>query len=225
MVKVASPEVEAREVEAREVEAVAAIAAGGDLDPQVARHANRLAAILVRLVHDPLADPEAFLDAVETSMSSSANALTVPEADALAQAGISLNGSTDDPRGVKALLGGVHRQLKDAQAALTTAQAATHLDVGASRIRQLIGEGSLLTLRNGDSRVLPSWQFTDDGYVPGIATFSQAAAAMHPYVLSQFMTRPNIDLEVEGEAVSPVEWLTSGGDVTRVATLVEDLEF
>lgn len=209
----------------RDTAKVVTIAAGADIDPQLARHANRLAAILVRLSHDPHGDPEAFLDAVETSMSASTSALTRHDLEALVEAGIDLTGSPDDPQGVKALLVSTQRQFKEAHAALTTAQAATRLGVGKSRIRQLIGDGSLMTVRLADERVLPRWQFTDDGYVPGIATFSTVAQSLHPFVLSQFMMRPSVDLQVDGEAVTPVEWLTSGGDPRRVATLVADLEF
>lgn len=189
------------------------------------RRRVRLARLVARLERDPDGDPDRFLDAVEASVGASASAFTQAELDGFAQAGIDVRGSATDPRGTVALYRGLVRQDLDARTALTVAAAAKHLGVSASRVRQLIGANSLFAVRAQDERRLPAWQFTTNGYVPGIASFAEAARELHPLALAQFMSRPNVDLLIDDEAVTPVAWLSSGGSVEEVAGLVAGLTY
>lgn len=206
--------------------AAAAVAAGSDdAHPEFEQRAVRLASILIRLTHEPGGDPDRFLDAIEVSMGANASALTQPEAEALERAGIILAGSDTDPTGVSELLAGHAQELLEQRQAWSVSRAASHLGVTASRVRQLLGADHLLALPGHDGRTLPRWQFTEDGYLPGIATFALAAKRLHPVALAQFMTRPNVDLSIDDDEASPVDWLTLGGDAHRVADLVEALAY
>ena len=59
--------------------------------------------------------------------------------------------------------------------------------------------------------------------LPGLEVIAEAAAGVHPLTLAGFMTRSDVDLEVDGEPVSPIEWLVAGGDPAAVADLAAGL--
>lgn len=102
---------------------------------------------------------------------------------------------------------------------LTVGEAAGLLGVTEGRVRHKIGRGDLYALPTGRRR-LPRWQFTDDGALPGLPTVVRALPEReHPLGVLAFMTTPQPELELDGGAVTPVEWLRAGGDPTPVARL------
>ena len=188
-------------------------------------HRSRLEEILDQLTHEPSTDPDAFLDAVEACAVANARALSRADAEGLRRAGISLEGHVDDPRGLRALVAGQSLVTDELDGALTVSETAARLGVSSSRVRQLIGGRHLLTVRHRDERVLPAWQFTDVSYLPGIPLLADAVSTMHPVALSRFMTHPNIDLRISGQAVTPAHWLALGGAVEPVAELLGSLAY
>ncbi|WP_347956137.1 hypothetical protein [Gordonia aichiensis] len=97
--------------------------------------------------------------------------------------------------------------------ALTTEQAAERLDVSTGRIRQRLTKRSLLAMKVGTGHRLPSFQFTGDGEVPGWAQVAPVfPESAHLTAVAYFMQHPHSDLTVVGEPVSPITWLTGGGD-------------
>ena len=108
--------------------------------------------------------------------------------------------------------------------ALTTAETAARLGVDPSRVRQLLAERRLLGVRQGGEWRVLDLQFTDHGLVPNIGTVLTALPeGMPPLVAASWLRTPEPDLRMAGAAVSPVEWLTAGGDPALAAQLAADL--
>lgn len=60
----------------------------------------------------------------------------------------------------------------------------------------------------------PAWQFTDSGTLPSLdQLLTTPGFSENPVKVSRFMCFPNSELEVEGECLSPREWLLNGLDV------------
>lgn len=111
--------------------------------------------------------------------------------------------------------------------AVPLAVAARRLGVSDSRLRQRIGEGELLSIRGADGRshLIPAFQLTEDGELPGLR---KVLAAIRPdtklLTIYGFFMTPQPDLESEdGEPMTPMDWLMSGEDVDAVAELASDI--
>lgn len=171
--------------------------------------------------------PEDLLAALARSavdLSDESNGLPTAERDALRRAGISLEGSPGDPSGAGQVALGLARSRRLRDDALTVAQAAAALKVTPGRVRQLVSAGAVVTLPGGESsHLLPAWQIVDGRLLPGLEAVASAAAGLHPLTLAGFMTRPDEDLVADGQVVSPVDWLLTGGDPDVVAQLVAGL--
>ncbi len=108
--------------------------------------------------------------------------------------------------------------------ALSTADAASRMGVDPSRVRQLLAERRLLATRDGGEWRVLDVQFTDDGLVPNIgAVVSALPDGLPPLAAAIWLRTPEPDLEVAGEPVSPIAWLSAGGDPERVRPLAADL--
>jgi excisionase family DNA binding protein len=99
--------------------------------------------------------------------------------------------------------------------ALTTREAAGLLGTGESRVRQRLKEKTLYGVKAGRENRLPAFQFEGGKEVPGIGeVLRHVDRSVHPVALSNWFTLPNPDLHLDEEeerAVSPREWLLSGG--------------
>lgn len=101
--------------------------------------------------------------------------------------------------------------------ALTIEAAAEHLRTSEADVMDRIRERSLYGV---EGALLPQFQFTADGLVPGIDRVLQAApAALHIVELWGWLTNTDPNLDVGGQPYSPRDWLLSGGDSTRVVEL------
>lgn len=108
--------------------------------------------------------------------------------------------------------------------ALSTADAASRMGVDPSRVRQLLAERRLLATRNGGEWRVLDVQFTEEGLVPNIgAVVSALPEGLPPLAAAIWLRTPEPDLEVAGEPVSPIAWLSAGGDPERVRPLAADL--
>lgn len=109
------------------------------------------------------------------------------------------------------------------ETALTTAEVAKLLRVSESRVRQLTGARRLAAL-SGKPRRYPRWQFTERGPVPHLDVVLPAAGpALDPLSLWRFFLTSDPDLVLDGEVVSPRDWLVAGADPDRVRELIADL--
>jgi hypothetical protein len=103
---------------------------------------------------------------------------------------------------------------------LTVKQVADRLHVTPGRIRQRLAGRTLLGVSDHGSWRLPAFQFTDDGGLPGLEVVLPAFPAdVHPLAVQRFLDAPHHDLEIDGEPVSPRQWLETGGDPHLVAEL------
>lgn len=111
--------------------------------------------------------------------------------------------------------------------ALTTREAAGLLGTGESRVRQRLRENTLYSVKAGRENRLPAFQFEGGKEVPGIGqVLKHVDRSLHPVALLNWFTLPNPDLylDEEGErAVSPREWLLSGGTPSVLVPLAEEL--
>jgi hypothetical protein len=107
---------------------------------------------------------------------------------------------------------------------LSVSQASDLLQVDQSRIRQRLTERTLYGVKFGRAWRLPRFQFTDNKQVRGLAqVLPQLPATLHPVAIQRWLTGPSADLELDGEAVSPLEWLEATGDASHVIAIARDL--
>jgi excisionase family DNA binding protein len=111
--------------------------------------------------------------------------------------------------------------------ALTTKEAAEVLEVGESRVRQRLIEGTLYGMKAGRENRLPAFQFEGGKEVPGIAqVLKHVERSLHPVAVLNWFMLPNPDLFLDEEEASPVSpryWLLCGGDPEVLVRLAEEL--
>lgn len=101
--------------------------------------------------------------------------------------------------------------------ALTLEAAAEHLRTSETDIVDRVRERSLYGV---EGALLPEFQFTDEGLVPGIDLVLRATPAdLHIVELWGWLTNIDPNLDVGGQPYSPRDWLLSGGDAARVVEL------
>ncbi|MFW5967716.1 MAG: hypothetical protein ACOCV2_09375 [Persicimonas sp.] len=113
------------------------------------------------------------------------------------------------------------------ESSFSTAEAAERLGVKPSRIRQRLQEPpSLYGFKDEDGAWrLPAFQFTDTGTLPGLGDVVPSLPdELHPLEILKWFESPNADLQFEGRAVSPRDWLSSGQRVEAVTELARALE-
>lgn len=108
---------------------------------------------------------------------------------------------------------------------LTTRAAAARCGVHESRIRQRLKERSLYGIKQGAAWRLPIFQFAGPRVVPGWERVLPALAeGLHPVSVYRWFTGPCVDLVgVDGQPLSPRDWLLAGGDVDAVVAQAADL--
>lgn len=181
-------------------------------------HESRLTAISTRAG----SDVDHVLDLLERASSPpTESGLTAADIVALESANIELPGAAEATLEGVLRGGAAAKRLTDT--ALSVEQAARELGVTPGRVRQRITEGELAATRRADGYLLPGWQFERGELVPGLKVVLHAAADIHPLTLQRFMTRPSVDLEIDGKSASPRAWLISGGDARAVVELAAGL--
>lgn len=104
------------------------------------------------------------------------------------------------------------------------AAVAKHLGVDRSRISQRLSEPSLYAFPHGDERFYPRWQFDEGSVLRGLRhALSAMDPGLHPLTVDHWLNAPNLELVVEEDPLSPIEWLRTGGRGDVVAALVADL--
>jgi hypothetical protein len=103
-------------------------------------------------------------------------------------------------------------------------EVAQRLGVTRARIRQRALDRSLLAIREGDEWRFPRAQFNDGAPIRGLPAVSLALPPdLHPVVAWRFLSEPNGDLELDEHAVSPIDWLRSGGSPDPVVAIAREL--
>lgn len=105
--------------------------------------------------------------------------------------------------------------------ALSVKAAAERLHVSESRVRQRLTARTLLGVERGGTWQLPAFQFTDDADMPGLSeVLPSFPEDVHPAAVLLFLDAPSSDLDVDGQTLTPREWLVTGGSARRVVELV-----
>ena len=124
---------------------------------------------------------------------------------------------------------------------LTTKEAAVRLGMAESRIRQMIARRMLYSVLLDNRRHIPAFQFAQRSGSRGRAVPSSSTAKgslipnitkvnaalpedLHPVEVQAWYTQPHADLFIGDDVdarVSPLDWLCSGGDLSRVAQLAQ----
>lgn len=103
---------------------------------------------------------------------------------------------------------------------------AAYLGVDRSRISQRVSARQIIFfLAPTGARCYPGWQFDDGRVLHGIAQVAETLRdALHPLVVDHWARTPNVDLlGPDDEAMSPIRWLMTGGDVDTVVELARQL--
>jgi hypothetical protein len=157
---------------------------------------------------------------------SAARTLSAGELDALKAVGLSAEpfseGSARDP---------LTRSITDYMALLetsySTSEAASYLQVDASRIRQRLRENSLFGIDYDGEKRLPRFQFERKQVLPGIREVIAALPAdLNPLDVAEWFLSPNPDLEIDAQEMplSPRQWLLKGHAVEPVVMLAKGFE-
>jgi hypothetical protein len=104
------------------------------------------------------------------------------------------------------------------------AEVAERLGVTRARVRQRAGERTLLAVREDDEWRFPRAQFADSAPIRGLPAVSLALPPdVHPVAVWSFLNEPTTDLALGDRAVSPLEWLRSGGSAEAVTAMAREL--
>mgnify|MGYP000051836510 CR=1 FL=1 len=143
----------------------------------------------------------------------SATELTAAEASVLQAGGFDLKESANnDPLAETAT---VFAALLNT--GLTVKEAAKRLGVQDTRIRQMLTERTLYGFHINHRWQIPAFQFADNALVPNIGRVNAALDPdLHPVAVYQWYVTPEVDLEMDGQPLSPLEWLKAGYPVAPV---------
>lgn len=157
-----------------------------------------------------------------TVLEPSTSSFTDSEMSVLTAAHVDLTGPAEGAATVElAGRAAAHRLVAEA---LTIDEAAVALAVTPGRVRQRLSAGELLHVRRADGQALiPRWQIREGRIVPGLKQLFAGAPELHPLAVARYMTAPHPDLELDDEAVSPSDWLLTGGDVEPVVELLHSV--
>lgn len=158
----------------------------------------------------------------------SANGLTSDQESILVEhGGITRPSRADAASAARVSLRALSSNLAEqTRTSISVSQAAERLHVDGSRVRHRLRDRALYGFKIGASVRLPVWQFgADDAPVPGLrAVLAALPSDLHPLEVGGFMSTANPDLTINGEPVSPRDWLEAGGDLTIVCEIAADLD-
>jgi excisionase family DNA binding protein len=150
--------------------------------------------------------------------------LTSSEESALNEGGVE-DVSDEDVRVVQAQAAAAYQDLR--ATSLTVEEAARRLGVNASRIRQRLADRSLYGLKDGNTWLLPAFQFRSRALVPGVsAVFRRLPPDISPLAAARWFTSPNPDLctrDTDERPLTPLQWLLGGNPPEAAAELAAAL--
>ena len=151
------------------------------------------------------------------------------EVEALQHGGFPLDDTQEETQSAADLVSQISAEYAViASTAIDTSEAAEWLHVKPSRIRQRIGDHTLLGIQGVENNwLLPRFQFDDKGReIPGMRRVLQSMEeGLHPITINGFLNAPQPDLysDLLQKPLSPKEWLKSGHPVGTVIDLARAL--
>lgn len=150
--------------------------------------------------------------------------LTAPEQAALAKGGVKPV-SDEDLKVVDAQVASAYQQLRTSS--LSVEAVARRLGVNASRIRQRLANRSLYGLKEGNTWLLPAFQFYAKTVVPGLEVVARKLPAdISALAVARWFSTPNPDLTTRDDderPLTPLEWLLGGNPPEAAAELAAAL--
>ena len=157
-------------------------------------------------------------------LSDEASTLTPPEESALTKGGVKPV-SDEEMRVLHARMASAYQQLRTAS--LSVEDAARRLGVNTSRIRQRLADRSLYGIKDGNTWLLPAFQFCADGLVPGVdVVVRRLPLDIGALAVARWFSNPNPDLSTRDDderPLTPLEWLLGGNPPEAAAELVAAL--
>jgi hypothetical protein len=117
---------------------------------------------------------------------------------------------------------GASRRARMIETALPLAEAARRMNVSGSRLRQRIGEGTLVAIQRPHGRgwLIPAFQITEKGELPYLArVLSARQRSVGADTLARVFELPNEELNGR----SPRDWLAAGGAPAPVERILAAL--
>ena len=183
---------------------------------------DRIRALAGRIQGDHLDVAEMILETVVAHQQAGVRGLTATEVTSLARFGVPEVALTE-PTALPATARGQLWEQEITAHSFSVTETAVLLGVTPARIRQRCAAGSLFAQRRSDGWHLPRLQFPEDREVRGWAMVAQSIERSTPSILvERVLTSPAPSLLVEGEELSPFEWLAHGGDPVIAAVAVDD---
>ncbi len=106
----------------------------------------------------------------------------------------------------------------------TVREVASRVGRTEGRVRQMLRGRELFGVREDDTWRVPWFQFDGDRPVRGLdRVIGALPGAMHPVAVVRLLTSPSQDLQIQGQSVSPLDWLRSGADPAPIVELAADL--
>ncbi len=170
---------------------------------------------------------EPLLDRPPAGLGLNAAALSAGEVAALEAVGLATApyGTQPGKPGIDPLAQSVADYMALLETSYTTSEAAKHLKVDVSRVRQRLREGTLFGLEYDGERRLPRFQFERGQVLPGLReVMSALPRELNPLDVAQWFLSPNPDLEAGAQSLSPREWLMRGKPVEAVMALARGFE-
>ena len=150
--------------------------------------------------------------------------LTASEEAALARGGVE-PASDEDVAVVQARVASAFQELR--ASSLTVDEAAARLGVNTSRIRQRLAARSLYGLKDGNTWLLPAFQFVSSGLVPRVGVVVRRLPPdIGPLAAARWFASPNPDLCTRDEderPLTPLQWLLGGNPPEPAAELAAAL--
>jgi hypothetical protein len=112
------------------------------------------------------------------------------------------------------------RTARESSPRLATREVADLLGRDPANVRRSVGNGGIYAINDGPQRELsfPEWQFVDQRPLRGMREVVAALPeSIHPLSLEAWMTTTDEELDDR----SPVDWLSTGGDVDVVVRLAD----
>ena len=113
------------------------------------------------------------------------------------------------------------------ESSLSTTEVGKRLGTDPGRIRQMVADRTLFSIRLEGRRYVPILQFVKGRLVPNIGRVNAALnPELHPVEVFDWYTMPNPDLfggDDYEQMVSPLDWLKAGNDAEPVVRLAKFL--
>lgn len=118
------------------------------------------------------------------------------------------------------------RMLMDSTS-LNGQEMAERLGLSPSTVRHYRAEKKIYSYTRGSAVLYPAWQLTGYGsLIPSLGAVLQALPDnLHPQSVAGLFQTPQPDLVLDGDGVTPKEWLERDGDSEPVVALAKDLHY